>query len=506
MSNVDRSFVPRFGRTEKLALLLAEARLADGSSVAALRVAGLSLLERALFVARDAGARRALVVAERSAHEELRTALRRSDHGLELFFLDPRSDYSRILLLLARSAPGVLVLRADVAHGRAAAVRLREKGFAAYVDPAARDVRRPERCTLGDDGPAWTGLARVPTSVARDVIDGATQRPDRGDRDALELAVAEGRVEEVEAPELPWQLVEDADDARRANRRLFRSLGKPQDGVVARYLNRPISTAVSRLLADGPVQPNHITAFVFLLGLAGCLLVAFGDPYWLPLLGALVVHIASVLDGCDGELARLRYQQSRLGAWLDTLSDAVSEILFIACVGIYLGRFHFSPLYAAMSIVAVACGTIVLAIVCWYLRKIGSGCSQDFPNGVQRAAAAGTPFARLVGFLAYLVKRDTQNLLMVLCAAVGLLEAALGILFTGATLMAVVFVRRAVLLRRRPEPQPATAALAGVPATAGESAGAPTALVLGTTWKGVPPVPFPATAAAEPQRSTNRAA
>jgi hypothetical protein len=71
-------------------------------------VAGLSLLERALFVARDAGARRALVVAERSAHEKLRAVLRRSDHGLELFFLDPRSDYSRVLLLLARSAPGVL--------------------------------------------------------------------------------------------------------------------------------------------------------------------------------------------------------------------------------------------------------------------------------------------------------------------------------------------------------------------------------------------------------------
>jgi hypothetical protein len=38
-------------------------------------------------------------------------------------------------------------------------------------------------------------------------------------------------------------------------------------------------------------------------------------------LAALVSLAASILDGCDGELARLRYEDSAFGCWLDTIGD-----------------------------------------------------------------------------------------------------------------------------------------------------------------------------------------
>ena len=38
-------------------------------------------------------------------------------------------------------------------------------------------------------------------------------------------------------------------------------------------------------------------------------------------------HLQSILDGCDGELARVRLQQSKLGAWLDTFVDDVLNVL-----------------------------------------------------------------------------------------------------------------------------------------------------------------------------------
>ena len=49
-------------------------------------------------------------------------------------------------------------------------------------------------------------------------------------------------------------------------------------------------------------------------------------------------QLQSILDGCDGELARVRMQQSKLGAWLDTFVDDVLNVLITVAVGIGLWR------------------------------------------------------------------------------------------------------------------------------------------------------------------------
>ena len=43
--------------------------------------------------------------------------------------------------------------------------------------------------------------------------------------------------------------------------------------------------------------------------------------YWTGVLGAFLSLAASVLDGCDGEIARLKYQESALGCWIETFGD-----------------------------------------------------------------------------------------------------------------------------------------------------------------------------------------
>src|SRR5262249_8841024 len=51
--------------------------------------------------------------------------------------------------------------------------------------------------------------------------------------------------------------VVDARSARIAERALFRSLRKPQDGWTARWLNRYVSLALSRFLVRTPFSPNQ---------------------------------------------------------------------------------------------------------------------------------------------------------------------------------------------------------------------------------------------------------
>ena len=38
-------------------------------------------------------------------------------------------------------------------------------------------------------------------------------------------------------------------------------------------------------------------------------------------LAAFLSLAASILDGCDGEIARLKYQESALGCWIETVGD-----------------------------------------------------------------------------------------------------------------------------------------------------------------------------------------
>src|SRR6266511_4333461 len=99
---------------------------------------------------------------------------------------------------------------------------------------------------------------------------------------------------------------------RRAVDALFEKCRKPVDGIVSRYLNRHVSIAISKRLVETAITPNQISVAAMVIGLAGAACAARGGYGW-PLLGATLLQIDSIVDGVDGELARVRFQQSRLG-------------------------------------------------------------------------------------------------------------------------------------------------------------------------------------------------
>ena len=118
-----------------------------------------------------------------------------------------------------------------------------------------------------------------------------------------------------------------------AERRLLRSLVKDTDGFMARHVERPISLQISRYLAPTAVTPSQITIASVAIGLAGA-------PFFLSALwpaqtvGALLFLTHSIVDGCDGELARLKFQESRWGGTLDFWGDNVVHIVTFACMAV----------------------------------------------------------------------------------------------------------------------------------------------------------------------------
>jgi len=111
--------------------------------------------------------------------------------------------------------------------------------------------------------------------------------------------------------------------------RIVRATGKPGDGLVSRWLNRPISQATTWLLLFLPwFRPVHVTAFNALLALALAPVLIFGGDNGL-ILGGILFHAASVLDGVDGEMARATFRTTPLGATLDSAVDMATNFLFL---------------------------------------------------------------------------------------------------------------------------------------------------------------------------------
>jgi len=126
-----------------------------------------------------------------------------------------------------------------------------------------------------------------------------------------------------------WLDLDDPADFSQAEKALLvRSRGKTNDGPVSRYLNRPISIRLSRTLAKLPVTPNQISMISFLLSLLAAGLLAVGGYPALAAGGALA-QLASVIDGCDGEVARLKFLASAYGGWFDAVLDRYADAFLL---------------------------------------------------------------------------------------------------------------------------------------------------------------------------------
>jgi phosphatidylglycerophosphate synthase len=207
-------------------------------------------------------------------------------------------------------------------------------------------------------------------------------------------------------PEPDWLLVRDERDRRRAERALMRSLRKPEDGVVARF-NRYVSLALSRPLLDTPVSPNAVSVLALGVGVACGLLAATGRRPEM-VFGAFLFWFNCVLDGIDGEIARAKHLESKLGEWLDTWCDDLTNFSFALGLGVGLfrqtGRGHYVALGAAAAL-AVVLGA---AFMYRYLFRIGTGDLNAYrlPHEGRGAAAPPGTLSRLLSKLRVVVRRD----------------------------------------------------------------------------------------------------
>ncbi|HEY5956813.1 MAG TPA: CDP-alcohol phosphatidyltransferase family protein [Polyangiaceae bacterium] len=220
--------------------------------------------------------------------------------------------------------------------------------------------------------------------------------------------------------------VVDANAAKQAERALFRSLRKREDGWTARWLNRYISLAISRYLARTRLHPNQLSFAILLVGLFGAYLASLGT-YATMALGALLFQLQSILDGCDGELSRVTFRGSYLGEWLDTIGDDITNYSFFVGAAIGLYRNTGSTLYLVAGAVTLCSGLLASGLEYRYLLSIHSGDLLKYPLSQATTSQSGR-----FGSIAPLFKRDTFVFLTLIAALFDVLGAALVAFSVGA--------------------------------------------------------------------------
>lgn len=87
-----------------------------------------------------------------------------------------------------------------------------------------------------------------------------------------------------------------------------------------------------------PITSNQITVLSVLVFLSGISLFAL-NSYWLNFVGAFLVYLSVILDGCDGEIARLKGNKKHVGGlYTEPIShDIQYALMFIPlAIGVYM--------------------------------------------------------------------------------------------------------------------------------------------------------------------------
>ena len=289
-----------------------------------------------------------------------------------------RAGYAQVFLLGGgdSKAPGII----PVADWTSLAASLFAPPASLIIAPAAilAEGEWLERLASARVEPA--GWGTIPNRI---VMLPAASVPDAAD--ALDQGGAARGLREVEARlasrfgpparilvAIDPMIVEAPADVGAAERRLLKSLVKDTDGFMARHVERPISLQISRRLAGTGITPNQMSVISIAVGICGGPFFLSSRPL-MQTIGALLFLAHSILDGCDGELARLKFQQSRWGGILDFWGDNVVHTVIFGCMGIgwSLAAGAIGPLWLGAAAVLGTLGSA--GFVYWRLMRSKDG-------------------------------------------------------------------------------------------------------------------------------------
>jgi len=447
------------------------------------RFGGLSMLDRGVRTLARAGATHVVVLLPASAPALVHRLPPKSRARVDIVRWEAGGP-----LPLDRNQPVAVVL-GDYAHHHTSLTAFFEPGpgdgdlviQAASATRPRADLRRwaeiDTSLTQAQLGGGEAGDAVLTGAFMCGPDLGLADLPDSG-QDLVPFLAAQAacRQQQVQMDEAGlWQRVTDRRTARRAKRMLFDQVTKKTSGPVSRHLNARISIPISKLLIETGISPHLVTVlFVMSTGLFSAYLTADPSTYGRLVVAGVLWHMAAVLDRCDGEIARVKLQESQFGAWFDTITDNLAYFCMYAAIITATRRLHpGQPMYMYLAVSGVAALVLSMVLLYRYAIKTGSGSLQNYLVGFREHVPEdekGWLYRGLERY-AFLTKRDSFSFMFLLAALTGIFDIIYWVLVGGLHLIAagVLLSQRKMLASYPVHPAPEGPAKASPTAAEGQS-------------------------------------
>lgn len=211
-------------------------------------------------------------------------------------------------------------------------------------------------------------------------------------------------------------------------------------GPIAKYINKRFSLPASLILAKLWISPNTITAINIIIGVFSGVFVADGHRYDVILFGAILFQTASIVDGCDGEVAKLTFRCSKFGQYADTLCDNLSLASFL--IGIIAGywRHTHSPVAFVVGTLLIVTTVITFFWMVRYLKQHTESASLVTFDKQYLSKLDSQPkwLLTLIKYGKYTLKKDVFSFMFLCFAVFGVLYWWLFLATLGTTVAAVI--------------------------------------------------------------------
>lgn len=403
-----------------------------------------------------------LVLASAKSDEFKVTGLRNGERGRRVL---ARAGVEAQNIHLVRSAAELAALRdglGDAIEGGAPLLMVRATGWvvaAELVEPLDDD-HTDTRYSVEADG-SYAGAVLASGARALELIAAVVEDYDAGD--ALVTGWSDARA--VEVNRRARHPARTKAEVKQADAWQFELVNKPLDAWLVVNFYRPAARPFTRMFLRTPFTPNHISIFSAALSLTGCFIAA-GSSWTAHVVGLLVLLAGGIIDACDGEVARLRLEQSKLGAWLDAIGDDMARLALVLAVGWHVSAIHTDLPIWWITLGALGFTLASMVLIYWYcIFVIGSSNNQDY--GVLLGIGPGEndgkrSIGQWLGDLgASIARRDFIDLAILGCALVSLPEISFVCLVLGAGIgFAVVLPTHMKIVKLEREKRAAAAAAA----------------------------------------------
>lgn len=402
-------------------------RLADGRSIPKplRKVLGVPLLKRIVFLAHRGGLKKIYVVVG-FQKEKIINYVRSQNWPVEIEFIEnpdwKKSNGVSVLMAKDYIREDFILLMSDHIFDFKTLEKLRSTGLGQFQAKLAVDFKvhlifdKDDATKVQVEGDKITAINKnLVTYNAIDtgmfllsptifnVLEAVKKDGDCSLSDGIRGLAADQKMGIMDIGEADWQDVDTPDSLKHAEKILLESCRKDTDGFISRNFNRHVSLFLSRFLAKTPLTANVATFFITCFGVLSGYFASQGT-YATFLIAAFLFKWTSILDGVDGELAKLKFTASKFGQWFDTLSDNVTYVIFT--FGTMIGLYKRAEPGINVIGPAACFGMVMLLAVMYFyiLRFTNSGSllavQQDFVGKEQ------TWWRKIFVKMYFVIKRD----------------------------------------------------------------------------------------------------